>query len=457
VSARETSAAGYGAALLVAWCLSTAITYNAGAYSDFALVPIVVALVVIVARFGREIVLGTRRAPSSDSSGVRALQPIVMAALFAMQFAAWNDPHLVMYARGEWTTGRQCEVASMLLLLTYVPSMLGWREPRIASDARFALFVCLVLAAGLATLHVSPTPAIDVWTVQQQGAEALTHGKNPFTEVAVHDTAPGVRREDVPYVYPPTQVLLTSIAYLAAKDTRYAMLAALVVAGLAMRAIARTRGLTRPSSRTPLLEDAPALFLWLAPKTFFIIEQAWVDPVQLALISIALCAAVRGRRWLSVVLFGVVFSAKQTMFWMVPLAGFGFRWSLKQWVLAGAVAASIVLPFAVWDFKALKHANFDFLSGLPSRDDALTLTNWAQRKFGHPFSSQYAFLGAAAAVGIASVRGRGAARFTTAALATYFVFFVFNKWAFANYYFLLGSLAALAGAAALGEPPARDA
>ncbi len=351
MSARETSAPGYGAALLVAWCLWMAITYNNGAYSDFALVPIVVALFVIVARFGREIVLRTRREPGSDGAGIRALQPILLAALVAMQFSAWNDARLLMYARGEWTTGRQCELASMMLLLTYVPSMLGWREPRVASDARFAVFACIVLAAGVATIHVSPAPSIDVWVVQQQGADAILHGKNPFTAVGV--VQHGSRRGGAAASSStwPTQALVSTIAYAITKESRYATLLAFLVVGLAMRSIARTRRVAGPTPGVPLLEDAPALFLWLAPKAFFIIEQAWVDPVQLAFVSLALCAEVKGRRWLSVVLFGVLLSAKQSMFWFAPLAGFAFRWTLRQWIVAGLVAAASVLPFAIVELQ----------------------------------------------------------------------------------------------------------
>jgi hypothetical protein len=41
------------------------------------------------------------------------------------------------------------------------------------------------------------------------------------------------------------------------------------------------------------------------------------------------------------------------------------------------------------------------------------------------------------------------AKFGVALATTYTVFFVFNKWAFANYYFTLMALSALAAAAAL--------
>jgi hypothetical protein len=48
-----------------------------------------------------------------------------------------------------------------------------------------------------------------------------------------------------------------------------------------------------------------------------------------------------------------------------------------------------------------------------------------------------------------TTEGRPSLEFSRALVLTYFVFFFFNRWAFANYYFLLTGLAALAGAAAL--------
>jgi hypothetical protein len=137
------------------------------------------------------------------------------------------------------------------------------------------------------------------------------------------------------------------------------------------------------------------------------------------------------------------------MFWLLPLVGLGLRLSLRQWIIAAVSGAVTVLPFAAWNLGALKHANFDFLSALPARPDALTLTNWAHRKFGWQPSGNVAFLLAAGVATLCLWRLRGRAeRVGLTLLATYAVFFIFNRWAFANYYYLLTGLSALAAATA---------
>ncbi len=434
----------FGPALLAAYCLAITNTFSRGAYSEYALHFVLISVLLLGWRLLEAWVPKDRPFAAEPN----LVLGVAWIGAFAMTWHAWNDPQIVIYAHAEWVTGRQVEVASLVLLLTYLPWLSGrFKEPRLVADLRFAAFGALVVAAGIATMRVSPTPDIDVWRVQMQGADALLAGHNPFHAVAVHDTAPGVVRDNVPYVYPPTQIYMTLPGKLLG-DVRYSMLAALVITGACFRAIVKRARLPIPS----FAADAPALFLWLSPKLFFILEQAWVDPVQLMLITLAVTAHVHKRRTLSLVLFGVVFSAKQTMFWIAPLAGFVFRWRLKEWILACAVALGMELPFILWDFKALKYANFDFLKDLPPRPDALTLTNWYQRKFGEPITGAIAFYLAGGAVAITSLRVRdSAARFGVALVTTYLFFFAFNKWAFANYYFLVGGLAALAGALAFHD------
>jgi len=202
-----------------------------------------------------------------------------------------------------------------------------------------------------------------------------------------------------------------------------------------------------PRPLPSLYEDAPALFIWLSPKLFFILEQAWVDPLQIMLISLTVAAHVSKRPILAAVLMGLTLTAKQTMFWMVGLGGLMLGFSLRQWLITVAIGTASVLPFALWDFGALKHAIFDFFSELPPRRDALTLTNWVSFNFAVDLSPRWAFLVAAGVVGLSVWKLRGSiARFGVAVVLTYSVFFVINKWAFANYYFLLMALAALAAA-----------
>lgn len=439
--------ARFGLAVVAAFAFALTNTFSRGAYSEHALQFVVLALLVLVGAFA----VGLRKRPDALLS-TGATLGLVWAGLFMMQWNAWNDPSIVIYAQREWSTGRTVEVCSMLLLATYLPALyLGKSEPRIARDARIALFAALVLMGGVATYHVSPRPAIDVWTVQQAGADALLRGANPFTATAVTDTAPGVARDNVPYVYPPMQIYLTLPAYALFKDVRYTMLAAVIVAGLAMRGIAKRSGRELPA----LAEDAALLALWLSPKLFFILEQAWIDPAQIALICAATWLQLRRPGVASAILWGVVFAAKQTMFWLIPLAGFTFRFRLRDWIIAGATTVAAYLPFMVWDFAAWKYSNFDFLTGLPARNDALSLTNWAQRKFGEPLTGRAAFPMTAIVVALSSWRDRGAPqRFGVALAAAYTIFFIFNKWAFANYYYSLLGLSCLAAALAFHEPAA---
>jgi hypothetical protein len=167
------------------------------------------------------------------------------------------------------------------------------------------------------------------------------------------------------------------------------------------------------------------------------------------LITLTVAAYVAKRPRLSAVLLGVVLSAKQTMFWAVGLTGVLLGFDRKQWATTALVGGALVFPFVWLDFRALKHANFDFLTSLPSRPDALTFTNWYDRRFGTPLPGGLGFVLAAAVALSAMWRMRGSpARLGLALVMTYTVFFSFNKWAFANYYFLMASLAALAAAAA---------
>jgi hypothetical protein len=409
---------GYAPMLLVSFLCGMAITFNRGAYSDGALALVLIALGVLVF-----CLIESCRRPVSIERNPRMLLVLVWLGLVAMAFYAWND-EIIIYPVQPWNAGRNAQIAALLLLTTYAPFLTGrWREPKALRLARFGAFALIVAIAGADVMKASPTPRIDVWTVQQDGAAALKAGKNPYTEVAERDTGPRVA-EDVPYVYPPTQLYLTLPAYILAKDVRFTMLTALLLAGLGMRYITARARTGLPS----IAEDAPALYLWLMTKTFLILEQAWVDPVQVMLITMVCSAYVARLPLLTAVLLGVVLSAKQTMFWAVGLTGVILRFDKKQWITTTSVGAALVLPFVILDFRALKHANFDFLSHLPSRPDALTFNSWYLRKFGHELPGALGFVLAATVTGASMWWMKpSVARLTIALAATYAVFFAFNK------------------------------
>ena len=429
---------GFAALLLGTFFFSTAITFNRGAYAEGALTLVLGGLGILVFCS-----LDSGRAGVVVERNPRLQLGIVWVGLLALTFQAINDEVLI-YPIRPWVLGRKMQLVMLGLLISYLPFLSGrWRESRWVRWTRFAAFTIAIAVAGTDAINASPSPRIDVWTVQQSGAAELKAGHNPYKAVAVHDTGPRVG-DDVPYVYPPVQLYVTLPAYALTGDVRYAMLAAIVLAGLGLRYITGRARAELPS----VAEDAPALFLWLMPKLFFILEQSWVDPVQVMFIVLTLAAYVGNRRWLAAVLLGFVFASKQTMFWAVGLTGVVLRFDRRQWATTLTVGAALVLPFAVLDFRALKHANFDFLNQLPSRSDALTFNSWYLRTFGSEMSKSVGFGLAALSTLYAMVRRRGsAARLGLAIATTYAFFFTFNKWAFANYYFLIASLTALAAAA----------
>jgi hypothetical protein len=426
----------YGLLLLSSALAGQAITFANGAYSEPAVACVVAGLLVVTYSFFSSL-RGKRNVPG----GPHVLS-LVWIALFAMLWTAISDPNIVIYAHRPWQLGRQAQWVAMGLLVSYLPWFAaGTVEPKIVSYCRFAAFAVLVVVVGIDTIHCSPLPRIDVWHLQMQGASLLLQGKNPFTYVAVHDTGPGTLGDAEPYVYPPTQVLATIPGWFLG-DVRYTMLGAILVTGFVMRWMSERRQI--PS----LAKDAPSLFLFLTPKLFFVLEQSWVDPDQIMFISLALAAALSRRTMLTAVLFGIASTSKQTMFWLFPLAGFCLSFRLRSWILMGISAALPVVPFLLWDFKGMKYANFDCLNDLPFRTDALTINMWAYNNLHVTVPGAVGFLLAAAMVGLACWKLRGPVALASAIATTYYFFFAFNRWAFANYYFAISGLSALAAAAA---------
>jgi hypothetical protein len=434
----------FGASVVASFLLGLCISYANGAYSESALLCILFALLTLVWQFGRA--LGVRPAVPSAAT---TLAGVVFIACVGALWCAFNDGGLILYAQKKWELGRDAQLANGGLLVSYLPALvLGKREPPRLRHARFALLGLAALLAGIDVIKTSPTPAIDVWDVQMRGAAAFAHGINPFTAITAGNTAPGSVGA-VPYVYPPAQVYLSFLGWKLLGDVRYTMLFAIVATGVVLRFIARRARRDVPS----LIEDAPALLIWFMPKLFFILEQAWVDPVQIMLLALAIAAHVERRVWTCAVVLGVCIASKQTMIWIVPLAFFMLRMKWREGALMIGVAAALTLPYVVWDAKALKYALFDFQALLPPRPDGLTFRNWVQRKFAFEAPSSIAFLGAAGVTAVACwrLRARGVAFMPAAAALAYVVFFAFNKWAFANYYFLVAGLAAIAAAASLHE------
>ena len=444
---RSTFPSTHARLLAASMCVGIGVEISNGHYSLPALLAVGLALGLVGSHWIRRM----RRPTLEDDaeSDPRALMLLVAAGIIAMLWIAMNDERLVLYAVRPWRVTIAALCGMGIVVASYVPAIVrGTAEDRAFRHVRFGLLLACVLAGGIDAIRASPVPAVDVWVVEMEGADALLHGKNPFEVVSVQSTAPNHAGPNSPYVYTPLQLFVTTPAKAIAGDVRYAMLAAILVAGCAMRFAARRGSPEGPS----FAEDAPALCYFATPKLFFILEQAWTEPVSVMFASLVVAAWVAKRPVITSVLLGLAFATKQTMIWMIPIACTALSMAPAHVALALGVAAATAAPFAIADFHALKYAQLDYLNLLPPRDDGLTLRTAMIDMFGVVLPGVIGFGLAALASGLSAWRFRARpSDFLPAAVFSLLVFFFFNKYAFANYYFLTIGLAALAAAVPRAE------
>jgi len=373
--------------------------------------------------------------------GWAALLPLALAVFC---IATFSDRRLLEDApTGQSSVVRFIQLVELGLLASYVPNALFGRwEARSMQHTRFALFAVFLILGGLHVLKVSPVVEVDVFNVQDAAAKALLGGHNPYVDIHVPESKP--EGHLIALVYPPTPCYVNAIAYALGKDIRFGVLAALLATGIAMRLLARRAA---KEDQPSIVTDAPALLLWLTPKTFFFLEQGWNDIYPLAFAAMALAAHAYERRYLSAVLLGLALSAKQTMIWFVPLAlllGFDF-W---QWAVFLGTAAATVVPFVMADVVAMKYWMFDGFAKYPPNTKTLSGMSFLSRHFGLPPKGTAGVLLAAAISVLAAWRApRTRYAFALSATLAVFCFFFFNIWMCINNYYWVAGFAGLAAAA----------
>ena len=306
----------------------------------------------------------------------------------------------------------------------------------------------LFILLGVWMLRFSPEPAIDVYFFQRNSAEALLKGENPyalsFPNIYLHGHYYGegvVQNGRVNYGYPyfPLSLLISLPAYLLG-DVRWASLLAIASTGLIFT-------LLNPGF---LGRGLAALFLF-SPRTFFVIEQSWTEPLVVFFAAVFVWSITKAPRWSGFAL-GLMLASKQTMIWMpflLPLLIQSSKAALFRVILtAFCVAALTVVPFAIWNptdfFRSV--VVWQFLQ--PFRPDSLSFPALVFELGGYIIPWQFSFGGGLVACGIALWRGsRSAAGWAIAACFVYLVFFSLSKQAFCNYYFMVLGLACLSAAA----------
>jgi hypothetical protein len=313
------------------------------------------------------------------------------------------------------------------------------------------LLTALLVLHGFVAAYVirGGKPQIDCFIWQRDAAATLLQGRDPYgtSHVNIYDAdasrrfyGPGMvanGRVLAGLTYPPATLLSALPGYLLG-DVRFGYVAAILISAIFVFALF-------PDERGLLL----AAFVLQMPTTYYLEYECWTEPLMWMLLCATVYAAIRRPRWLPLAL-GFFLASKQYNFLALPFIGYllrPFSWK-AYWKLLGlslAVAMATVLPFALWNFRALWHDLVFFIYAVPVRRDALS--------FAIPFPA-YAKIGLlllfAFLVWGARRGARQPAMFAAAYGTALLLFFSASKMAYLNYYFL-SAQALLLAAASLGH------
>jgi hypothetical protein len=427
---------------LAATVLSMALAVSLGTFDPFALAMVTVAgglALAILARRGD-------REPASQRPATAILAVALAASLVA---DAIIEPGIYVEP-SRLGAFRPTLVVAAFLVLT-----LGWRKaPGWIARTRFPALLVAVAILGVIVIRASPTPAIDTWVYRLQGARALLDGFNPYSVGYPNIYGPGTPylaesllsadgRYVLAYPYTPLTLLL-DIPGAWLGDPRWISLAALLASAW----------LVHHLGRSTLKADLAAALLLLQPSTLFVVEQAWTEPLVLALVAatawaVARCsqepgeAALTSSHWIVAALAaGTAAASKQyAILLLLPLLATlpaGLR--LKASALATGWAVILVLPFLVWSPAGLIRGLVSFQLEQPFRRDALSWPAAVAAVGGPVLPTWPAFLAAAGVVAAALRRSVPIQRALLTAAAAWLAFVILNKQAFCNYYWLAEGL-----------------
>jgi hypothetical protein len=281
--------------------------------------------------------------------------------------------------------------------------------------------------------------------VRQQGAELLLSGESPYAGgIRALDTYSFARTIEH-YMYPPSNLAMTTLAHALTGDTRWAQLVSMLLGSALVLGIARRRA--TPGHPWPELIAFALLF---HPQALRVLPVAWGEPLALPFLAGTVWLLDRGRRvgaWISL---GLLVSVKQYFVLYLPFIAFLPGVGVAGVSVAVVTLALTLVPFALWTPRGLWDGLVVHHLENPFRPDSLSVTNYlAKRGFRLPSWSGFA---GAAAVGLVALRlPRRADTLLLAATLAMALFFVLGRQAFQNYYYLVGATALIAAATAERE------
>jgi len=294
-----------------------------------------------------------RSALPADSTGALLLLVTVVltaTAIFSTELTYQDFPEFNTWLVVVATAG--CFVSAMIGAYRIRPLLYPSLErPVQQALPALTLVLAVALASRIIVLFVSPDPVIDVYTWLRDASGHVLHGRNPYSSDI--STPYGTKRaifyqvpeppDPRPPAYPPLPFLLCLPLRALTLDVRWANIIGDLTASIALFGVAAHRG--RPS-----LGLVSACLFSNLPRSMWIIEQAWYEPMLAGLFGLGFWLIEYGarRRWFGFILLSLALTGKQFgLPLLLPLA-----WSQRRhWrmLLTGLIVSGLLmLPWIIW-------------------------------------------------------------------------------------------------------------
>jgi hypothetical protein len=312
------------------------------------------------------LVVGTWRAtrgsrPSQPPAGAGRLAFAVALAGAGVATVAVPAFSYVTGPSGDLLRQAGCVGALTAAALVALP----WRH---GSTAGLLVAACCYTATAAAALRLDPAPRIDVWYTLQGAADGLLTGQDLYRQVWVGP--PGTMAA---FTYLPWTAVLLAPGRWLLSDVRWSLIAVTLCTALALvrfpgrvrEAGPATVAMATMSNRIPVAPAAAAALLLTLPGTLTQVEQAWTEPLLLALLVAATAALHRGRTGWAVVWLALALASKQHVALLLPVLAAWPRFGLRRAVTAAVLAGGLMLPWFVADPAAMWHDTVTLLVSFP--------------------------------------------------------------------------------------------
>ncbi|MFZ9596396.1 MAG: hypothetical protein ACO3A2_09995 [Bdellovibrionia bacterium] len=302
----------------------------------------------------------------------------------------------------------------------------------------------LLIFAQLLIPFYSPTPWIDVFVNNSAAVEFLLQGKNPYAQTYV-DIYNGAIPDRPGFLYFPGLLFWFAPFQFLFHDLRFSLVAAHVLIAFLLHQLTQRRSQTLGSSVFACLIP----LLWLTfPVTYFVLEQSWVDTI-LILFSLLLMDRIDQKKWMqAAVVLGVTATLKQHAFLISFLAFLRIaqlthlRQAIQIGLVATGVFTGILLPFLIADWSAFWQMVLTPITSPGYRRNSFGLTDYLVNEWDTflPYWSQMSIsLGALAfsVVLLFKDSNKRLSSLVSALLVCFGFSYLFGKWSYCNYHYLL--------------------